>query len=68
MEPQYFEGLFCLCTLNKACSMPWLSGDGDLYPGGGGQRLKKKGPPPPCPTDTVSNEHFRSDRMFLVPN
>ena len=25
-------------------------------------------PPPPCPTNTVSNKHFRSDRIFWGPN
>ena len=25
-------------------------------------------PPPPCPTNALSNEHFRSERIFLGPN
>ena len=33
--------------------------------GGGCQRYP---PPPPCPTNAVSNKHFRSDRIFLGPN
>ena len=32
------------------------------------EEVAPRPPPPPCPTNALSNEHFRSDRNFLGPN
>ena len=47
-----------------------IQGGGVGKTGGGGLFGKKKAgffshiPPTPCPTNAVSNKHFRLDRMF----